>query len=325
LITGGAGFIGYHLASHLTSSGWRVDLVDSFARGASDRALYELQSLERVRLLERDLRSGEALADADTDYTHVFHLAAIVGVSHVLERPYDVLGDNVAMLMGTLDFARTQSRLERFVFASTSEVYAGSFQHLNPPMPTPEDVPLALPDLAHPRTSYLLSKIYGEAMCRQAGIPFTIVRPHNVYGPRMGLAHVIPELLERAHAAADGGSLEVFSLDHRRAFCYVDDAVELITRAAVAEGSEGEVLNVGREEREVSIAELARIVIAVVRKRLEIVRGPEAAGSPRRRCPDMTKTTRVTGYRASTDLEVGIARTYEWYCENVFGGAVLVR
>ncbi len=325
MITGGAGFIGYHLASHLVSSGWRVDLVDSFSRGASDSALAELWASPGVRVLERDLRAAEALADAGTDYTHVFHLAAIVGVSRVLERPYEVLRDNVGMLMHTLEFARTQPRLERFLFASTSEVYAGSFHHLTLPIPTPEDVPLALPDLAHPRTSYLLSKIYGEAMCRQAGIPFTIVRPHNVYGPRMGLAHVIPELLERAHAAADGGALDVFSLDHRRAFCYVDDAVELVARASTADGCDEEVLNVGREEREVSIAELARIVVSVVGKRLEIVDAGEGAGSPRRRCPNMTKTTRLTGYRASVDLEQGIGLTYEWYRENVFDRPVAVR
>jgi nucleoside-diphosphate-sugar epimerase len=323
LITGGAGFIGYHLASHLVASGWRVNLVDSFARGASDHALGGLQASERVRLLERDLRSSDALADADDDCTHVFHLAAIVGVSHVLDRPYEVLRDNVAMLTHALDFARTQSRLERFLFASTSEVYAGTFRHLSVPIPTPEDVPLALPDISEPRTCYLLSKIYGEAMCQHGGIPFTIVRPHNVYGPRMGLSHVIPELLERAHAAADGGALEVFSVDHRRTFCHVDDAVAIIARSALTEKAEGEILNVGNEDGEVSIGELARVVLAVVGKQLEIVAGPETPGSPRRRCPDMTKTTRLTGYRPSVDLDAGIMQTYEWYRGNVFDGARL--
>jgi UDP-glucose 4-epimerase len=323
LITGGAGFIGYHLASYLVSAGWRVDLVDSFARGPSDHALAGLQESERVRLLRRDLCASDALADADDDYTHVFHLAAIVGVSRVLERPYEVLRDNVAMLTHVLDFARAQSRLERFLFASTSEVYAGTFRHLSIAIPTPEDVPLALPDLAHRRTCYLLSKIYGEAMCQHGGVRFTIVRPHNVYGPRMGLSHVIPELLERAHAADDGASLEVFSIEHRRTFCYVDDAVGIIARAALAENAEGEILNVGSEEGEVSIGELARVVVAVVGKQLEIVAAPETPGSPRRRCPDMTKTTRVTGYRASVDLETGIRQTYEWYRRNVFEGAGL--
>jgi len=73
-----------------------------------------------------------------------------------------------------------------------------------------------VPDLSRPRTSYMLSKLYGEALCRHSGIPFTILRPHNVYGPRMGLSHVVPELIERAHGARDSDLLEVFSIGHRR-------------------------------------------------------------------------------------------------------------
>ena len=160
---------------------------------------------------QRDLRASDALADLGSDYTHVFHLAAIVGVGHVLERPYATLRDNVRLLDVVLDFARRQSALARFLFASTSEVYAGSLEHLDMPVPTPEDTPLALPSLAHPRTSYMLSKLYGEALVRHGGVPFTIFRPHNVYGPRMGLSHVVPQLLEKAHRAPDGGTLEVFS------------------------------------------------------------------------------------------------------------------
>lgn len=266
-----------------------------------------------MALLERDLTAPDALADAGGDYTHVFHLAAIVGVSHVLARPYEVLRDNGAMLVQALELARVQDRLERFVFASTSEVYAGTLRRDGGPLPTPEDVQLTLPDLAEPRSTYLLSKIHGEAMCLHAGLPVTIVRPHNVYGPRMGLAHVVPELLERAHAAAEGDALEVFSIDHRRTFCYVDDAVELVARAAVTPACEGEILNVGAEAPEVTIGELARIVLRVVGRDLDLVAGAETPGSPPRRLPDMTKTTRLTGHRARVDLEAGVRRTYDWY------------
>jgi nucleoside-diphosphate-sugar epimerase len=71
-------------------------------------------------------------------------------------------------------------------------------------------------------------------MCHHAGVPLTILRPHNVYGPRMGLDHAIPEHLQRAHAADPGARLEVTSMDHRRTFCHVEDAVEMIWRAASA-------------------------------------------------------------------------------------------
>ena len=120
-----------------------------------------------------------------------------IGVTHVMEKPYSVLYDNIRMLGNIIDLARRQSNLLKFFYASTSEIYAGTLKHFNLSIPTPEETPLAITDLSHPRTSYMLSKIYGEAMCQQASIPFTIFRPHNIYGPRMGMAHVIPEQLRK--------------------------------------------------------------------------------------------------------------------------------
>ena len=124
-------------------------------------------------MLERDLLRPDALADLADDYTHVIHLAAILGVQNVLEQPYATLRDNVHLLEAALALAARQSRLERLVFASTSEVYAGSLELMDMPIPTPESTPLALPRLEQPRTSYMLSKIYGEAMVRHSGLPFT--------------------------------------------------------------------------------------------------------------------------------------------------------
>ena len=312
LITGGAGFIGCHLARALLARGVEVELLDNFSRGARDRDVDELRAGGAV-LHDRDLLHASAFDAVSDDYTHLFHLAAIVGVRHVLDRPYEVLRDNVLMLERTLAFCRTQLRLERLVFASTSEVYAGTLQHFRLPIPTPEATPLALTDLAHPRTSYMLSKIYGEAMCHQAEVPFTIVRPHNVYGPRMGMAHVIPELLRKAFQAPDGGVLEVYSASHRRTFCYVDDAVELIRLAADAPDGRDATLNIGSEGPEISMGELGEAVRRIVGKSLRIVALPDTPGSPARRCPDMTRTTAVTGYSPQTGLDDGIAATYAWY------------
>jgi nucleoside-diphosphate-sugar epimerase len=150
-------------------------------------------------------------------------------------------------------------------------------------------------------------------MCHQAEVPFTIVRPHNVYGPRMGMAHVIPELLRKAFQAQDGGVLEVYSALHRRTFCYVDDAVELIRLAASASGGRDATLNIGSEGPEVSMGELGAAVSRIVGKSLRIVPLPETPGSPARRCPDMTRTAALTGYSARTGLHEGLAATYAWY------------
>jgi nucleoside-diphosphate-sugar epimerase len=262
--------------------------------------------------------SPGALDDLPGDYGLIFHLAAIVGVANVLDAPERVLRRNVELLLAALELAARQKGLERFAFASTSEVYAGTLERGQLPLPTPEDSPLTVPDPKLPRTSYMLSKIYGEAMSFQSGLPVTVVRPHNVYGPRMGLAHVIPELLKRAYEAEDGGTLEVYSVEHRRTFCHVSDAVEMISRAARAPEGAGQALNLGKQEPEIPIGELAKLIIEVVGRRLEIEPLEPHPGSPSRRCPDMTRMAEVTGYIAQTSIEDGVRDTYDWYRPNVF-------
>ncbi len=313
LITGGAGFIGGFLCRKLVARGFRVHLLDNLSRGRRDAFLLERLASDGVELLEQDLGDPEFGARAGVDYSHIFHFAAILGVQQVLEHPYATLRTNVALLEAALDLARRQRALERFVFASTSEVYAGSLEHLDLPIPTPEEVPLALPDLGRPRTAYMLSKLYGEALVRHSELPQTIVRPHNVYGPRMGNAHVIPQLLERAHRLAPGEALEVFSVDHSRCFCFVEDAVEMLARVALEPRGRGRVLNLGSPGPEIRMDALAELILRTVGRTAVIAPRPATPGSPARRCPDMREMEAVTGFRAATRLEEGVRRTYEWY------------
>src|SRR5689334_23976327 len=104
LITGGAGFMGWHLGAHLAERGYAVDLVDNLTRGVNDADLRDLVSRPGVRLLELDLTRPDALAAADTDYTFIVHFAAVVGVARVVEQPFAVLRDNWTMLSNVLDF-----------------------------------------------------------------------------------------------------------------------------------------------------------------------------------------------------------------------------
>jgi nucleoside-diphosphate-sugar epimerase len=227
------------------------------------------------------------------------------------------------MLSNVLLLARRQRNLRRLVFASTSEVYAGTLEAFGMRIPTPEDTPITLPDLKRPRTSYMLSKIYGEAMCRHSEVPFTIVRPHNFYGPRMGLSHAIPELLKRSYDAPEGAEIPVFSPNHQRTFCYIDDAVEQIRLSAEAPQGEGATLNVGNQRPEVSISDLVALVLKTTGKKQGIKRDADTPGSPQRRCPDMTTTFELTGYEPKVSLEEGILKTYEWYLPRVFRGSEL--
>lgn len=295
-----------------------IDIVDNLSRGKDDAALRTLQASGQVRFHYRDLLTPHALDSFGEDYNFVIHLAGIVGVQHVVDRPYRTLRDNVFLHGSIFDMANRQKNLKRVLFASTSEIYAGSLIHLDLPFPTPEDTPLALPPLEEPRTSYMLSKIYGETMLVQSGLPYTIIRPHNVYGPRMGLDHVIPQLLEKAHRAPTGGVLEVFSPHHCRTFCFIDDAVDMVKRLLATDAARGQTVNLGTEAPEYSIRSLAEIIIATVGKALSIFERPATQGSPIRRAPKMVRMLELTGYVARTSLSEGVQRTYDWYRANVF-------
>ncbi len=318
LITGGAGFIGLHLANRLLDEGLAVHLVDNFSRAVEDNFLKKTLARTNVDFSSVDLLDATTIESFGKDYDVIFHLAAIIGVVHVLERPYNVLYDNVQMLGNMIELARNQSNLSRFIFASTSEVYAGTLQYFDLPLPTPESTPLAVSDLSHSRTSYMLSKIYGEALCQQAGVPFTIIRPHNIYGPRMGMAHVIPEQLKKAFDARSGDSIDVFSVDHTRCFCFVDDAVEMLVRIIERSACEGKTLNIGTQKPEVTIREVAEACYKTVDKELFINAKPPSPGSPTRRAPDMSRTVELTSYQSKVALSDGVSITYDWYKENIF-------
>jgi nucleoside-diphosphate-sugar epimerase len=325
LLTGGAGFIGERLASTLATDGNEVHLVDNLSRGSRDEALETLATRRNVRLFELDLVAPDALDSLSDDYDLVVHLAAIVGVQNVSQHPYQTLRDNLMMHNAAIRFARRQKALRRFLYTSTSEVYVGSLLHLGIPVPTPEDVPLALPALNEPRSSYMLSKIYGEAMIHHSGLPFTIVRPHNVYGPRMGMSHIVPQLLQKADRALPHSAIEVFSVEHSRCFCFIDDAVAMLRLALFSAATLNQVLNLGAEAPEVTVRHVAEIVIATVGKPLRIEAKPPTPGSPERRAPKMTRMTQATGYVAQVSLEEGIRRTYDWYRVHIFDTEMIER
>lgn len=320
LITGGAGFIGYHLAKELLSQGYQIVLADNFFRGVEDRFLKELEDNPQITFIPVDLMAEEDVMNLGTDYDYIYHLAAIIGVQNVLKHSYDVLEKNTLLLIHMINFAKCQKNLKRFVFASTSEIYAGTLQFYSMEIPTPETTPLTITPLEHPRTSYMLSKIYGEALLQQSGLPFTIVRPHNFYGPRMGLSHVIPELLKKAYFSDDDQSLEVFSVDHKRTFCYIDDAVTMMRMLAETDNTIGQAYNIGNESPEVTILEVAETVLKVTGKMLPIDAKPATAGSPARRCPSMAKTKDAIGYSGKVSLLEGIQKTFDWYKTYIFDG-----
>ena len=318
LITGGAGFIGYFLASSLSEENYSVVILDNFLRGNKDNLLNKLISKNNVQFINANCMDFLSVMKIDKDFDYIIHLAAIIGVKHVNNNPYSVLENNVLILNNIIKLSKAQKNLSRFLFASTSEVYSGTLENFGMQIPTPEDTSLSINCLERKRTTYMLSKIYGEAMCMHSGLPYTIFRPHNIYGPRMGMSHVIPEQLKKAFEASNGSVMSIASAEQSRCFCFIDDAIEILKRIIVNESCINKTLNLGVQTPEISIEELIQLCWKVVGKNFIIKKVENTIGSPMRRAPNMEKTKNLIGQVNETDLETGIKKTYDWYLSNVF-------
>tara|TARA_B100001964_G_C14180740_1_gene576102 strand:+ start:45 stop:1028 length:984 start_codon:yes stop_codon:yes gene_type:complete len=313
LITGGAGFIGYHLGKHLKQF-FKVDLLDNFSRGIKDSHLQDIID-DNTKIIDMDLLNFNKLFTLNSEYTYIFHLAAIVGVKNVILSPYKVLQNNYLLTNNIIEFAKKQKKLKRFVFASTSEVYASTLKNFGIIFPTKEKTPLSCGDPKEIRNTYALSKIYGEASCFHSGLPITIVRPHNFYGPRMGLSHVIPELIKKIYSTEED-NIDIYSANHQRTFLYIDDAIKIISGLAQSDKTLGEIFNIGDQKREISIIDLSKIIIKILKK--DIIPNPleDINDSPTRRCPSMEKTNKLINIQDTVSLELGIKKCYEWFIKN---------
>ena len=317
LIIGGAGFIGFHLARKLISK-FNVDLVDNFSRSIKDQDLRSLLKKRNLRLINLDiLKNKSKINKLSKNYTYIFHLAAIVGAKNVLNSPYSVLTKNIELLKSAIDIGKQQIKLKRFIFTSSSEVYYGTLKNYGLKFPTKENTTLSTLSLTDRRGTYMLSKIYGEAMCSLSNLPFTILRPHNFYGPRMGQSHVIPELFKKVYFSKNK-TISVFSPSHRRNFCYIDDGIDFILSLIKHKKSLGKTYNVGSNKKDISIKNLAKIIIKLSNKKIKIKKENDVFSSPKRRLPDVSKAISLTGYKYQYTLEKGLTETFDWYKSDVF-------
>ncbi len=321
LITGGCGFIGCHLAKELLQRGeCEIVLADNFSRGIRDPEVEELLKSPGVRLVETDLASPSGLDSVGKGFAEVYHLAAVIGVRNVLERPWDVVRVNALATIYLLDWFRAGGG-SKLLFSSTSEAYAWTRLFHDLPVPTPEDVPLALTDVRLPRSSYAGSKIFGElAVAHGCGeIPHVTVRYHNVYGPRMGWQHVIPELMVRLEEGEN--PLRVYSADHTRAFCHVDDAIRATILCMESSSANAGTFNIGNDLEEIPIRQLASGVMRAVQRAVPCVEENAAHDPILRRCPDLSALRTKLGFEPKISLQEGLQRTADWYLPKIREGA----
>jgi len=309
LITGGAGFIGLALAKKLVKKNF-VDLIDNFSRGKKDEDFFRILKNKNVNFINHNLNNELHL---EKQYDVIFHLAAIVGVENVSSDPFKVLTYNHKFLENIIKFSKNQKRLKKFFFFSTSEIYAGSIFSKLIKFPTPESQTITLPNLADKRSTYLLSKIYGESLCMHSGLPVVIVRPHNIYGPRMGFDHVIPQL---AYKFLYENKVKIFNPSHKRTFCYIDDFIESLILLMKKKRLTHNIFNIGNPFEEIKIIDLAKKIMKYTKSNKKLYLVSLKNSSPIKRIPDIKRLKKETRFKNKINLDLGLIKTIEWYKKN---------
>ena len=314
VVTGGGGFIGAYLVKRLARDGWDVAVVDSMVRGDASRFA---EVADDVELFTCDVRDQDALERAFAGAEVVMHLAAINGTENFYKQPELVLDVGLRGALAVVNAGRAVGVAD-MVVASTAEVYQTPSI-----VPTPETIPLMLPDSLNPRYSYGGSKIVSELIAfnyaQDHYRKVQVFRPHNVFGPNMGWKHVEPQFIMRALEAQDDHPNGKAPFDiqgdgtETRSFCYVDDIVQGIL-TMYEQGGHREVYHIGSDE-EVSILDLAARIGKIVGVDLDIRPSAAAAGGTPRRCPDITKM-RALGWSPAVGLDEGLAPTVAWYRDN---------
>ena len=298
LITGGAGFIGYHLAKTLALQNHEVTIIDDFSRGMRDKDFKELLKLKKIKFKKSNFEKTVQIKKKDFDF--IFHLAAVVGVKNVIKQPMIVLEKNVKLLFSIINFAKKQKKLKRFFFLSTSEIYAGSLKNKLLKFPTPEKSILSLDELNSKRGTYMLSKIYCEALVNFSKLPYTILRPHNIYGPRMGMSHVIPEITSKV--LKNDKTLKIINAHHTRTFCYINDAIKMILKL-MTKNTEGKTYNLGDQRYEIKIKDLVVKIAQILKQKKKFrMNKNNLNASPSRRVPKMKKLFKDINFKIKSNL-----------------------
>jgi UDP-glucose 4-epimerase len=302
LLTGGAGFIGSHLADHYVAKGDQVTILDNFSTGSQENIAH---LTGKITTVDGDIRNVDLVEKLTKDADLVLHMAAALGVNTILESPLESMSTNITGSEVVLNAAAKFNK--RIVIASTSEIYG---KNPKQPLNEADDRVVGAPQKI--RWTYSDAKAIEEAMAfalyQEKKLPATTVRLFNTVGPRQSGRYgmVVPRFVQ---AALKNEALTIYGDGTQsRVFCHIDDAVQAIATIAATNATIGEVFNVGGRG-EVSIKELAEKVIATTKSQSVITYTPYSDAYPagfediQRRVPDISKIKQAIGWAPTKDLE----------------------
>jgi nucleoside-diphosphate-sugar epimerase len=303
VITGGAGFIGSHIAERLANSADLV-LFDNLRRNSV--ASTGLASLATVELVEGDIRDPDLVKEVVQGADAVLHLAAIAGVSSYYQEPELTLRVNIDGTKNVVD-AVVAAGVQRLIYLSTSEVH-GPHAH-----DVTEESPCAIGPSSDPRWVYATSKLAGEHFVLRGGethgFAATVLRPFNVYGPRQTGEGAIRNF---CLAATQGENLEVYGDGSAvRAWCYVDDFVDATLQALHASTAAGQVFNIGNPLATVDTNGLADMVASLVPS-VQVESRSISRAEVAYRTPVIAKAAELLGFAPEISLREGLERTLAW-------------
>ncbi len=304
LITGGAGFIGSHLAEKLLEKGCEVAVIDNLSTGSLEN-IKSLMKNQAFTFTEGDIRDVRLIESLTEKCDCIYHLAAAVGVKLIAEKPVHTIETNIGGTEVVLDMANKFGK--KILLASSSEVYGKSEA-----VPFDEDDDLVLGSTRFSRWSYACSKAIDEflglAFYQQYGLPVVIARFFNTIGPRQTGQYgmVVPRFVQ---SALKNEPVTIYGTGKQtRCFCYAGDVVEAVTRLMDCDDAAGEVFNIGSNE-EVTIENLADRIIKAAGSESEktYMDYEEAYGRPiddmARRVPKIERIKKAIGWQPKTKLD----------------------
>jgi len=307
LITGGAGFIGSHLAQNLLESSWDVTIVDNFDPFYSKETklaniLAERKS-SRFHLIEADIRDYESLRQqAGGSYDVIVHLAAKAGVRPSILKPDEYLETNVKGTQNMLNFAR-HFGVKQFVFASSSSVYG-----VNKRVPWSESDQVLLPISPYAGTK-VSGELMGHVYAHLFDMRFVALRFFTVYGPRQRPDLAIHKF---ARTMLEGSPISVFGDgSSRRDYTYIDDIIRGVVAAMHYDRTPYEVINLGNS-RTVSLMEMIATLEDALGKRAELLYEPEQPGDVPVTYANVSKAKELLGYESIVPFDTGIRNFVAW-------------